>query len=78
MFPSTADSEVWVIARTTRCRAHRPFARRVFRDPHPLDNQPSPLFDDGNGNRIMLASLGVKATSGDSTRCCLRPGCSTP
>ena len=38
----------------------------MFRDPHPLDNQPQPLFDDGNGNRIMLASLGVKAASGDS------------
>ena len=45
-----------------------PYARRVFRDPHPLDNQPDPLFDDGNGNRIMLASLGVKATTGDSFR----------
>jgi hypothetical protein len=44
-----------------------PYARRVFRDPHPLDNQPDPLFDDGNGNRIMMAGLGVKAQSGDST-----------
>ncbi len=68
VFPSTADSEVWVI-RPDDPLAQRsdPYARRVFRDPHPLDNQPDPLFDDGNGNRIMMASLGVKATSGDST-----------
>jgi hypothetical protein len=69
VFPSTFDSEVWVI-RPDDPLAQRsdPYARRVFRDPHPLDNQPGPLFDDGNGNRIMLASLGVKATSGDSRR----------
>lgn len=68
VFPSTADSEVWLI-RPDDPLAQRgdPYARRVFRDPHPLDNQPEPLFDDGNGNRIMLGSLGVKAASGDST-----------
>jgi uncharacterized protein len=68
VFPATADSEVWLI-RPDDPLAQRadPYARRVFRDPHPLDNQPAPLFDDGNGNRIMLAGLGVKATSGDST-----------
>jgi uncharacterized protein len=67
VFPSTADSEVWVIRPDDPLgdRAD-PYARRVFRDPHPLDNQPTPLFDDGNGNRIMMAGLGVKAQSGDS------------
>jgi uncharacterized protein len=68
VFPSTADSEVWLIRPDDPLATRSdPYARRVFRDPHPLDNQPQPLFDDGNGNRIMLASLGVKATSGDST-----------
>jgi uncharacterized protein len=68
VFPSTADSEVWLIRPDDPLAARTdPYARRVFRDPHPLDNQPQPLFDDGNGNRIMLASLGVKAASGDST-----------
>ena len=33
-----------------------PYARRVFRDPHPLDNHPTRRFDDGNGNRILLGS----------------------
>jgi hypothetical protein len=68
VFASTADSEVWLI-RGDDPLAQRadPFARRVFRDAHPLDDQPSPLFDNGNGNRIMIAGLGVKATAGDST-----------
>jgi predicted extracellular nuclease len=68
VFPSTADSEAWVIRPDDPLAARTdPRARRVFRDPHPLDNQPTPLFDDGNGQRILLGSIGVKATSGDST-----------
>jgi uncharacterized protein len=68
VFPSTADAEVWVIRPDDPLAARSdPYARRVFRDPHPLDNQPDPLFDDGNGSRIMLAGLGVKAAAGDST-----------
>jgi uncharacterized protein len=68
VFPSTADSEAWVIRPDDPLAARTdPRARRVFRDPHPLDNQPTPLFDDGNGQRIMLGSLGVKAASGDNT-----------
>jgi predicted extracellular nuclease len=66
VFPSTADSEVWLIRPDDPLAARTdPFARRVFRDAHPLDNAPG-LFDDGNGNRIMLGSIGVKAQSGDS------------
>ncbi len=68
VFPSTADSEAWLIRPDDPLAARAdPYARRVFRDPHPLDNQPEPLFDDGNGNRIMIAGLGVKAATGDST-----------
>ena len=36
------------------------------RDPHPLDNNPA-LFDDGNGYRIILGSLGIKAAANDNT-----------
>jgi uncharacterized protein len=68
VFPSTADSEAWLIRPDDPLAARTdPYARRVFRDPHPLDNEPEPLFDDGNGNRIMIAGLGVKAATGDST-----------
>jgi predicted extracellular nuclease len=60
-----ADGEVWV-ARGDSEIAQRaePYARRSYRDPHPLDNVPEELFDDGNGYRILLGSLGVKATAG--------------
>ncbi|MFI7603865.1 lamin tail domain-containing protein [Micromonospora sp. NPDC049366] len=68
VFASTADAELWVVDRDDPLldRAD-PYARRVFRDAHPLDNDPTRLFDDGNGQRILLGSMGVKGTSGDST-----------
>jgi predicted extracellular nuclease len=68
VFTSTADGEVWLIRgdHSLAARAN-PYARRSFRDPHPLDNVPGQLFDDGNGYRIVLGSLGLKAAAGDST-----------
>ena len=64
VFACTADAEIWLVDRDDPLldRAD-PYARRVFRDAHPLDNDPAPLFDDGNGNRIMLGPLGVKAAA---------------
>ena len=41
--------------------------------PHPLDNDPAPRFDDGNGQRIMLGPLGVKAHRAATTRALLPP-----
>ncbi len=68
VFPSTADSEIWLVdVDDPLLDRADPYARRVFRDPHPLDNQLTPLFDDGNGQRIMLGSLGVKWAAGDNT-----------
>ncbi|MGS2613291.1 lamin tail domain-containing protein [Micromonospora sp. LZ34] len=67
VFASTADAELWVIDRDDPLldRAD-PYARRVFRDAHPLDNDPTRRFDDGNGQRIMLGSMGVKGSTGNS------------
>ncbi|SCL20385.1 hypothetical protein GA0070616_1965 [Micromonospora nigra] len=67
VFSGTADAETWVVDRDDPLldRAD-PYARRVFRDAHPLDNDPTRTFDDGNGQRIMLGSMGVKGTTGDS------------
>jgi hypothetical protein len=65
VFPSTADGELWLARRDALTGSG--YARRVFRDPHPLDNNPSQLFDDGNGHRIVLGSLGVKAAENDNT-----------
>ncbi len=67
VFASTLDGEVWVI-RGDHPVALRgdPYARRVFRDPHPLDNVPGQLFDDGNGYRILMGSLGIKRAANDN------------
>ncbi|WP_422734668.1 lamin tail domain-containing protein [Micromonospora sp. WMMD558] len=67
VFASTADAETFVIDRDDPLldRAD-PYTRRVFRDTHPLDNDPTRTFDDGNGQRIMLGSMGVKAVAGDN------------
>jgi predicted extracellular nuclease len=67
VFPSTADAEIWLI-RGDHPVAQRtaPYERRVFRDAHPLDDQPG-IVDNGNGFRILIGSLGVKATAADNT-----------
>jgi uncharacterized protein len=68
VFASTDDSEIWLVDVDSPLLSRTdPYARRVFRDPHPLDNQPTPLFDDGNGFRVLLGSLGVKALAHDNT-----------
>jgi predicted extracellular nuclease len=63
---SPADAEVWV-ARSDSTIAGRtdPYTRRAFRDAHPLDDNYDPNNWDGNGYRILLGSLGIKATLGD-------------
>jgi predicted extracellular nuclease len=68
VFASTADSEIWLLDREDPLLARgNPYARRVFRDAHPLDDVPGTRFDNGNGQRILLGSQGVKATAGDNT-----------
>jgi predicted extracellular nuclease len=63
-----ADGEAWVLrGDDPRAQREDPYARRVFRDPHPLDDVPGELFDNGNGARILLASLGLKAATDDET-----------
>lgn len=67
VFPGTADAELW-LARADSPIAQRsdPFTRRTFRDAHPLDDLPA-LFDNGNGYRFILGSLGIKAAANDNT-----------
>src|ERR687896_636599 len=68
VFASTADGEAWFMSDELGLADRRdPFARRAFRDPHPLDDLNPPLFDNGNGYRILVGSLGVKFTANDST-----------
>jgi predicted extracellular nuclease len=62
-----ADAEVWV-ARPDSTIAQRldPYTRRAFRDAHPLDDNYDPNVWDGNGYRILMGSLGIKAAEGDA------------
>ena len=67
VFPGTADSEIYFYRDDYAPLADRtdPYARRIFRDPHPLDDIPVPLFDNGNGFRFLIGGLGVKAIADD-------------
>jgi uncharacterized protein len=68
VFRSTLDSEIWLIDKDDPLMSRvDPYARRVYRDPHPMDNDPLHFFDDGNGNRILVGSLGVKYAAHDNT-----------
>ena len=64
---SPADAEIWV-ARPDSTIALRtnPYERRAFRDAHPLDDNYDAANWDGNGYRILMGSLGIKATAGDA------------
>ncbi|WP_446217072.1 lamin tail domain-containing protein [Micromonospora sp. IBHARD004] len=67
IFASSADSEIYVLDREDPIMKRTdPYARRVFRDAHPLDDIPGQLFDNGNNQRVLLGAGGVKATAGDS------------
>ena len=60
------DGELWAI-RGDHPVAQRtePYSGRVFRDAHPLDDNPGKLFDDGNGYRFLMGSFGLKYAEGD-------------
>ncbi len=49
-----------VLARTNA------YARRVFRDAHPLDDQAETLFDNGNEYRFLLGDACLKGTANDA------------
>ncbi|NES12492.1 MULTISPECIES: lamin tail domain-containing protein [Micromonospora] len=67
IYASTADSEFYVLDREDPIMQRTdPYARRVFRDAHPLDDIPGTLFDNGNNQRILIGAGGVKATAGDA------------
>jgi predicted extracellular nuclease len=64
---SPADAEIW-LARSDSTIAMRTneYARKAFRDAHILDDNYDPTNWDGNGYRIPMGSLGIKATAGDA------------
>ena len=67
VFPGTADAEIYFYRGDYAPLADRldPYGRRIFRDPHPLDDLPVPVWDNGNGFRFLIGALGVKAVADD-------------
>jgi uncharacterized protein len=64
---SPADAEIWLAAPdSTIAQRANPYARKAFRDAHLLDDNYDPINWDGNGYRILMGSLGIKATAGDA------------
>jgi uncharacterized protein len=67
VFDGTIDVELWTAPPTSAiAQRANPYERRAFRDPHPLDNVPNTLFDDGNGYRVLLGGNGIKAAANDN------------
>jgi predicted extracellular nuclease len=55
------DALFWVLPVDHPVSQRKPFFQnRTFRDAHPLDDIPHQRFDNGNGSRILLGSLGIK------------------
>lgn len=64
-YSSSNDTEFYAISPDSPVSGRSdPYARRVFRDAHPLDDQPG-AFDNGNGYRILVTDEGVKGAAGD-------------
>ncbi len=64
---SPADAEVWVASpESTIAQRSDPYTQRAFRDAHPLDDNYDAANWDGNGYRILMGSLGIKAVAGDA------------
>jgi predicted extracellular nuclease len=63
---SPADAEIWVAnPDSTVAKRTDLYTNRAFRDAHPLDDNYDAANWDGNGYRILMGSLGIKATVGD-------------
>ena len=59
---SPADAEIWLArADSTIAQRPNPYARKAFRDAHPLDDNYDPNNWDGNGYRMLIGSLGIKS-----------------
>ena len=55
------DRHLWVLpAKHNVAQRAIPLHRRVFRDPHPLDDDATRLFDNQNGFLVSLSSIGLK------------------
>lgn len=59
-----SDAEAWFMCADYPLAQRRDlYARRSFRDVHPLDNVGNGSFNDGNGYRVLLGSQGLAAST---------------
>ncbi len=64
---SPADAEIWLAAPDSTIGLRTDlYTNRSFRDAHPLDDNYDATNWDGNGYRILMGSLGIKAIAGDA------------
>ena len=64
---SPADAEIWVAGPdSTIAQRTAKYTDRAFRDANPLDDNYDPTVWDGNGYRILMGSLGIKAAADDA------------
>ncbi len=63
---SPADAEIWVARSDSTVALRDSYASKAFRDAHILDDNYDPNNWDGNGYRILMGSLGIKAAVGDA------------
>jgi predicted extracellular nuclease len=63
---SPADAEIWVAAPDSTVALRNSYASKAYRDAHPLDDNYNAANWDGNGYRILMGSLGIKAAAGDA------------
>jgi predicted extracellular nuclease len=71
---SPADAEIWLVRPDSTVAARtNPFARRAFRDASIMDDNYNPTVWDGNGYRMLIGSLGIKAAEEDG-QALLDPG----
>jgi predicted extracellular nuclease len=63
---SPADAEIWLARPDSTVALRNSYASKAYRDAHPLDDNYDPTNWDGNGYRILIGSLGIKATAGDA------------
>ena len=62
--PRSGFDEIYLTPATSSFgKRTEPYTNRLFRDTHPLDNIPDQLFDDGNGEMIVIGNQGLAAAA---------------
>lgn len=63
------EGMAWFVSgQNSLLQRRKAYTNRVFRDPHPMDDLTTQLFDNGNGYRIPMSSLGLKGMTQSSDK----------